>query len=89
MFSSTAEAMERINRHTWRAFEVRRWYGKFEGYLDEGERRSFEKLEGELRGEPVLDLGVGGGRTTRLLLPLTGEYVGLDHTAKMVRICRR
>jgi len=88
VFGSTAEAMEGLNRSTWRAFEVLRWYRKFEGHLDQGERLCFEKLQDELRGQPVLDLGVGGGRTTRLLLGLTGQYVGLDHTAQMVRICR-
>jgi SAM-dependent methyltransferase len=89
VFSSTAEAMEGLNRRTWRAFEVLRWYRRLEGHLDKGERLCFEKLRAELRGQPVLDLGVGGGRTTRLLLPLSGDYVGLDQTPQMVRICRR
>ena len=80
--------MEGLNRRAWRAFEVLRWYRAFEGYLDAGERLCFQNLRSEVQGQPVLDLGVGGGRTTRLLLPLTSNYVGLDHTEQMVKICQ-
>jgi SAM-dependent methyltransferase len=89
VYGSTAEAMEALNRRAWSAFEVLRWYRRFEGNLDAGERICFERLQAELRDQPLLDLGVGGGRTTRLLLPLTTDYVGLDYTIQMVRICRR
>jgi ubiquinone/menaquinone biosynthesis C-methylase UbiE len=38
----------------------------------------------ELRGQRILDLGVGGGRTTPYLLVLSDRYVGLDYAAGMV-----
>jgi SAM-dependent methyltransferase len=81
--------MEALNRRTWRTFEVLRWYRKFEGHLDAGERVCFERISDQARGQPVLDLGVGGGRTTALLLQLTSDYVGLDYTPQMVRMCQR
>lgn len=40
-------------------------------------------------GMKVLDLGVGTGRTTEVLLSLTaGDYVGIDYSPHMVRACR-
>ncbi len=39
-------------------------------------------------GMHVLDLGVGGGRTTPYLSRLATRYVGVDYAAEMVRVCR-
>lgn len=40
-------------------------------------------------GADVLDLGVGGGRTTSALWPMSGTYVGVDYSASMVEAARR
>jgi SAM-dependent methyltransferase len=34
-------------------------------------------------------MGVGAGRTTALLLPISSDYVGIDYTAEMVAACRK
>ncbi len=39
-------------------------------------------------GAAVLDLGVGGGRTTPHLLAKAGRYLGVDYSAEMIRLCR-
>lgn len=39
-------------------------------------------------GAVVLDLGVGGGRTTPYLSARSSAYLGLDYAPEMVRICR-
>ena len=36
----------------------------------------------------VLDLGVGGGRTTPYLSQIAAHYVGLDYAEEMIRVCR-
>jgi SAM-dependent methyltransferase len=41
------------------------------------------------RGMDVLDLGVGGGRTTPYLSELANKYVGLDYAEGMVEACRQ
>jgi SAM-dependent methyltransferase len=38
-------------------------------------------------GQPVLDIGVGGGRTTLYLSQLTSDYVGIDYSPPMVAHC--
>jgi SAM-dependent methyltransferase len=39
-------------------------------------------------GADVLDLGVGGGRTTRYLSERAGTYVGIDYSEEMIGACR-
>ncbi len=39
-------------------------------------------------GSAVLDVGVGGGRTTTFLSNTASRYVGVDYSAAMIRICR-
>lgn len=36
----------------------------------------------------MLDIGIGGGRTTELFYPLVKLYVGIDYAAKMLEVCR-
>jgi ubiquinone/menaquinone biosynthesis C-methylase UbiE len=40
-------------------------------------------------GQPVLDIGVGAGRTTLYLSRLTSDYVGIDYSQVMVDYCKR
>lgn len=39
-------------------------------------------------GMTILDLGVGGGRTTPYLSKLASFYVGIDYSEEMVQVCR-
>jgi ubiquinone/menaquinone biosynthesis C-methylase UbiE len=39
-------------------------------------------------GMAILDLGVGGGRTTRFLSSIAAGYVGLDYAPEMIAVCR-
>jgi len=40
-------------------------------------------------GIRILDLGVGGGRTTAILSQLASYYVGVDYAQEMVDVCRQ
>jgi SAM-dependent methyltransferase len=53
------------------------------------ERAIYDRIREQVRGRPILDLGVGGGRTVRPLLELSADYVGVDYTPAMVETCRR
>ena len=37
----------------------------------------------------VLDLGVGAGRTTKFLMDLADEYVGIDYSQGMINACKK
>jgi ubiquinone/menaquinone biosynthesis C-methylase UbiE len=53
------------------------------------ERYIFEHYDRHIRDQHVLDIGCGGGRTTRALLERTLQYTGLDYSLKMIEVCRR
>ena len=56
-------------------------------YLTPCEQLLFDKY---LRpGMKILDLGVGGGRTTSYLSSLAGYYVGADYADEMIAACRK
>src|ERR1700726_2883862 len=56
-------------------------------YLTPCERLLFDTY---LRpGMAILDLGVGGGRTTSYLSSIASRYVGVDYAEGMIAACRR
>jgi len=80
--------IDAINRHTWKLPGTVRAYERLEGWTDPGERAAVEYVANEVRGRPILDMGVGAGRTTPLLQAVSGNYVGIDYTPEMVEACR-
>ncbi len=56
-------------------------------YLEPAERTVLEMLKPELSGMDMLDMGVGGGRTTKYFAPLAGNYTGADYAIAMVDVC--
>ena len=55
-------------------------------YLTPCERHLFDRYI--KRNSGVLDLGVGGGRTTSFLAATASSYIGLDRSAEMIRSCQ-
>lgn len=66
--------------------EVAAYYEQLD-YLSPSERLLFERYV--KRGDRILDLGVGGGRTTPYLAELASDYVGVDYSQTMVLACRK
>lgn len=48
------------------------------------EKVLLEKLSAKIKNSKILDVGVGGGRTTKYLLPLTSDYTGVDYVPQFV-----
>lgn len=49
------------------------------------ERVVFGHLKKIYKNGRILDIGVGGGRTTQALLEISGDYCGIDYSAAMVK----
>jgi SAM-dependent methyltransferase len=73
------------NRRIYSAPEVAAHYAALE-YLTPCERFLFDRYITPQMA--ILDVGVGGGRTTPYLSKDASSYVGVDYSEEMVRICR-
>ncbi len=72
------------NFEAYDAPEVAAHYAKLD-YLTPCERALFETYIP--MGSAILDLGVGGGRTTSYLAKRASRYVGVDYAPAMVKVC--
>ena len=82
-------SMEDYNRNTFQnPLEIRQ-YNTLNGYLNAGEEVIVEAALQHNPAPKILDIGVGGGRTTALLYPHAKEYVGVDYVPAMVDLARR
>lgn len=86
--SPSASEQDRVNRGTWKLPGTVHEYERLEGWTDPGERAAVEYVAAEMRDQPILDIGVGAGRTTALLRAVSDDYLGIDYTDEMVRACR-
>lgn len=81
--------MEAVNRRAWRNPLAQWFYRKSSGVVNEGEAVVLARAAAMLQSPRVLDIGVGGGRTTGLLLEFAGSYVGIDYTPELLRHARK
>ena len=72
-----------INQKTYAKAKVLDYYDGL-GELFPAEKVLFEKLSAKIENSNILDIGVGGGRTTKYLLPLTSDYTGVDYVPEFV-----
>lgn len=73
------------NLQTYQSAEVAAHYALASG-LDEPERALFERWLKS--GMAILDIGVGGGRTTPYLKKIASRYVGIDYAPAMIDIAK-
>lgn len=72
------------NQSVWSQFGVLHWLDSISGFVDEGEHAAYQLIADEVRDQPILDLGVGPGRTIPILTGLSAQYVAIDYQPKMV-----
>lgn len=77
--------IDRINRRTYGDAKVVLQYGSVTGWLDPGERACFDQARALGARGPILDIGVGGGRTVPLMRAIAADYVGIDYTPALLR----
>jgi ubiquinone/menaquinone biosynthesis C-methylase UbiE len=82
--SSLAEA----NRNSYNSpFRVAAYAGVVD--LKKPERTILNLLKAKPRFKRMLDIGVGGGRTTKYFAEIADEYVGIDYSENMIKMCRK
>jgi SAM-dependent methyltransferase len=78
-----------LNQNTWAAAGTLNWLGSLEGFVDAGESAAHARIAERARDQPILDLGVGAGRTIPILQSLSRDYVAIDYTPAMVDRARQ
>jgi ubiquinone/menaquinone biosynthesis C-methylase UbiE len=74
------------NREIWRDPAVVNRYS--EQSLFRPEQVILDMLRDTLRKSRMLDIGVGGGRTSHHFARLAKEYVGIDYSPEMTKACK-
>ncbi|MGH9947526.1 MAG: class I SAM-dependent methyltransferase [Pyrinomonadaceae bacterium] len=77
----TQSSPNAINRGTYEQPDVRAYYQAL-ATLFECEKVLFAKLSPAITDSKILDIGVGGGRTTKYLLEISRDYTGVDYVAQ-------
>jgi SAM-dependent methyltransferase len=80
----TAVAPDLINRRTWGSRQALDEYAHGASWSDAGEQAAFAWLAPRCRNGPLLDIGVGAGRTIPLMLRLSSDYTGIDYTPTLL-----
>jgi SAM-dependent methyltransferase len=76
-----------INQQAYSAKDIVERYAHYEE-LYKAELKIFDKYKKELGSGRILDIGIGGGRTTAYLAPISREYVGVDFAQPFVDHCK-
>lgn len=79
----------RLNQKVFQRRGVLRQYESATGWLESGEQAAITFVTKRVAGRPILDIGVGGGRTAPLLRQISDDYHGIDYAPAMVAMARR
>lgn len=58
-------------------------------YIDPGEQALYDAIAPKAAGKPILDIGVGGGRTVGALTAISQDYTAIDYSPEMVEAFSR
>jgi SAM-dependent methyltransferase len=67
---------------------VRKVFARRDGFIDAGESLVMQRVADAARGQPILDIGVGAGRTVPYLSSLSSRYVAVDYLEELVALTR-
>lgn len=65
------------------------YFGTFKKELFKAEAVILDSLRDEIKDQPILEIGIGGGRITEYLRLLSADYTGVDYSEKMIEFCRQ
>lgn len=80
--------IDKIHRQVYDSEQTVQIYAKASD-LQKAESTIIEILKNQLSGMRMLDIGIGGGRTTVHFAPKVNEYTGIDYSQSMVSACEQ
>ncbi len=76
------------NQTTYESADVVRYYTQLQ-QLQPAEASILALLQVQLAQMTMLDIGVGGGRTTQHFADVVASYIGIDYSADMIAACQK
>ncbi len=76
------------NKRVWERKKIVYFY-KTRDYLQKPELAIFNIIKNRLKCYNMLDIGVGGGRTSLHFAPLSKKYLGIDYSEEMINACKK
>lgn len=80
--------MSNKNKKTYSRSNIVRYYQQL-GMLQPAENKILELFQDRLPTMKMLDIGIGGGRTTQHFGTVTAEYTGIDYSTEMITACQQ
>lgn len=80
--------VDEVNRKAYTSKPVLNWYQNLD-VIQAPERAILEKISSQIKDKRLLDISIGGGRTTAFLLPISRDYVGIDYAPDLVETAQR
>ena len=75
------------NKQTYESARIVDYYSQL-NQLQPAETAIFKLFASDWHKIKMLDIGVGGGRTTQHFAPLVDEYIGIDYSISMIAACQ-
>jgi ubiquinone/menaquinone biosynthesis C-methylase UbiE len=76
------------NHNVYSTSSIVRYYAQLQ-LLQPAEQTILDRLRTQRSPIRMLDMGVGGGRTTQHFAPVVDNYTGIDYSAEMIAACRQ
>jgi ubiquinone/menaquinone biosynthesis C-methylase UbiE len=76
------------NKETYTKSNIVRHYSQLQ-MLQPAEQTILDFFQDRLSTMKMLDIGIGGGRTTQHFSPLVHEYTGIDYSDEMIAACQQ
>lgn len=80
--------LDALNRRSYANAKVVDWYGELD-FIHQAEAVILKRLLPVIKDKKLLDIGIGGGRTTKFLLEISRDYTGIDYTPASIEVSRR
>lgn len=80
--------LDTVNKRTYARAKVVDWYDDLD-FIHQPEAVILQKLTPLIKDKKLLDIGIGGGRTTKFLLEISRDYTGIDYTPQCVAVVKR
>ena len=77
------------NIKTYSSEKVVELYRYLDDPLQKPEERIIELFKDKISTMNMLDIGVGGGRTTKYFAPIVQNYTGIDYSSKLIEVCKK